>query len=79
MVLNDKVTGGTWIAFRDGAVHAIDGAPFLGGANNDRYNAGKKPVVGIADNQGDGYKLILDFGGRDLRSFHFPRDGSARV
>lgn len=79
MVLGDPRTRGVWVAFRDGAVHALDGAPFLGAANNDRYNAGKKPCVGIADNSGDGYVLVLDFGNRDLRTFHFPRDGSSRV
>ena len=78
MALGDPRTDGVWVAFPDGAVHALDGAPFLGGANNAKYNAGKKPCVGIAAWR-DGYELILDFGNRDLRTFHFPRDGSARV
>ena len=79
MVLADPDSRGTWVAFPDGAVHGLDGAPWLGGTNNAEYNAGKKPCIGIADNNGDGYRLILDFGNRDLRTFHFPRDGSAAV
>jgi hypothetical protein len=79
MVLADPDSRGTWVAFPDGAVHALDGAPWLGGTNNPVYNAGHKPCIGIADNNGDGYRLVLDFGNRDLRTFHFPRDGSAAI
>jgi hypothetical protein len=81
MVLLDERSGGYWVAFSDGAVHAYDGAPFLGGTNNDRYNAGHKPCVGIAGRlEADGgYCLVVDFGNRDCRRYEFPYDGSARV
>ena len=79
MVLSDPKSEGVWVAFRDGAVHALDGAPFLGGANNARHNPTRAPCVGIGDNNGDGYVLVLEFPNRDLRTFHYPRDGSARV
>jgi hypothetical protein len=81
MVLLDERSGGYWVAFKDGAVHAYDGAPFLGGANNDRYNPGRKPCLGIAGRlEADGgYCLVLDFGDRDCRRYEFPYDGSARV
>jgi hypothetical protein len=80
MVLYDKRSDGYWVAFSDGAVNAYQGAPYLGGANNAQYNAGKKPCIGIAErNDGDGYTLVLDFGARDCRIYEFPYDGSARV
>ena len=77
MVLADPLTGGVWVAYRDGAVYALDGAPYCGGANNPAHNPTGAPCVGIGDNNGDGYVLVLEFPGRDLRSYHYPRDGSA--
>lgn len=88
MVIQDPTTGGYWVAYDDGAIQNFDGAPFLGGANNDKMNAIKFPCVGIApykDTKGDGYCLILDFGppprntGDRFRRYRFPRDGSAKV
>jgi hypothetical protein len=81
MVLLDERSGGYWVAFKDGAVHAYDGAPFLGGCNNDRYNPGHAPCLGIAGrSEADGgYCLVLDFGNRDCRRYEFPYDASARV
>jgi hypothetical protein len=79
MVFSDPKTKGTWVAKRSGAVHTIGPAPYLGGCNNSKYNPGNKPCVGISDNNGDGYRLVLDFGGDDYREYSFPRDGSAWV
>jgi hypothetical protein len=77
MVLGDKVTGGVWIAYEDGAVHTLDGAPYLGSTNNDTSGAKGFPCIGIAA-LGDGYVLIHEFGtgkagDRDPRSYHFRR------
>jgi N-acetylmuramoyl-L-alanine amidase len=89
MVLTDSETGGIWCADSTGAVFTYDGAPYLGGANNDKMNAQHFPCVGIAinpDNKGGGYRLVLDFGdkgsagGNDrFRRYNFPRNGSGKV
>lgn len=84
MVLADPISRGLWIAYRDGSVHAMDGAPYLGGTNNAAMNAGGRPCIGIAASGADGYALVLEFGSgdagdRDPRTYHFPRDGSAVV
>ena len=86
MVLTDPDTGGVWVADRTGAVFAYDGAPYAGGTNNAKVNAGGAPCVGIAafaDRAGPGYVLVLDFGagaaGDRYRRYRFPRDGSAKV
>lgn len=88
MVLQDPVSGGYWVVDGPGGgVHALNGAPFLGGVNNDRLNPKKYPCVGIArlvdaQNQ-EAYTLVLDWGkdggteGR-FRLYRFPRNGSAR-
>ena len=88
MVIQDPTTGGYWVAYDTGAIGAYDGAPYLGGTNNAKYNGGSFPCVGIGhymDNKGEGYCLVLDFGlapvntGDRFRRYRFPRDGSARV
>jgi hypothetical protein len=86
MVLTDPATGGVWVVQRDGAVFAYDKAPYLGGTNNPKMNADRKPCVGISSFEnahGQGYCLTLDFGdgaaGDRFRRYRFPRDGSARV
>ena len=85
--LRDPDSGGTWVADESGGVFAYDGAPYLGGCNNARYNAAGWECTGIAeykdDRNGEGYLLTLDVGAgakgdRYLR-YRFPRDGSARV
>jgi hypothetical protein len=79
MMLLDPRSGGYWVAFRDGAVHAYKGAPMLGGTNNDKYNRQKWPCIGIAGRRdGNGYTLGLDPGNRDVNFYEFPYDGSAR-
>jgi hypothetical protein len=77
MVLGDKVTGGVWIAYRDGAVHTLGDAPHLGGTNNATSGAAGHPCIGIYA-YGDGYALVHEFGSgvapdRDPRAYHFPR------
>jgi len=88
MVLQDPVSGGYWVAKPDGALFAYDGAPELGGCNNNQMNAGHYECVGIArhhDSHGEGYCLVLNFGpppgnsGDEFRRYRFPRDGSAMV
>jgi hypothetical protein len=89
MVLTDSVSGGVWVADASGAVFTYEGAPYLGGANNQKMNAQGFPCVGIAvlpDNKGGGYRLVLDFGkageqggGDRFRRYNFPRNGSGRV
>jgi N-acetylmuramoyl-L-alanine amidase len=93
MILQDPKTGGVWVvADRAGAVWTYDGAPFLGGTNNPKMNAGNYPCVGIAayrDASGDGYQLVLDWGdagggksqdgGDRFRRYRFPRSGAGRV
>jgi hypothetical protein len=88
MVLQDPVTGGYWVVDGpSGGVHALAGAPFLGGANNAKLNPKKYPCVGIgrlvdAQKQ-EAYALVLDWGkdggaeGR-FRLYRFPRNGSAK-
>jgi hypothetical protein len=79
MMLLDPRSGGYWVAFADGAVHAYKGAPMLGGTNNDKYNRQKWPCIGIAGRRdGNGYTLGLDPGNRDINFYEFPYDGSAR-
>lgn len=84
--LRDPTTGGTWVADLTGAVFAYDGAPYLGGCNNPKYNAAAWSCAGLADYQdakGEGYLLTLDAGatasGDRYRRYRFPRDGSAAV
>lgn len=85
MVLQDPTTKGIWVVTENGAVFAYDGAPYLGGTNNAKYNAANFPCVGIvpfSDSHGDGYTLVLDFGnsgGDRFRRFRFSRDSSSRV
>ena len=86
MVLQDPTSGGYWVAYDTGAIAAYDGAPYLGGCNNSKYNAGNKPCVGIArfaDGRGEGYALVLDFGegsgGDRFRRYKFDRAGTAKV
>jgi len=85
MICQDPVSGGYWIAWPDGAVHTARGAPFLGGANNDKANPGRFPCIGIAprpEADGGGYVLALDFTaakeGDRARFYDYPRDGSHR-
>jgi hypothetical protein len=85
MIASDERTGGVWVALRSGAVYTLDGAPYLGGANNPTVNAAGWPCVGI-DTWADGYVLVLDAGEAPpqspvsrFRSYHFPRDGSGAV
>jgi N-acetylmuramoyl-L-alanine amidase len=97
MVLTDPTTGGVWVVAPDaipGAVWTYDGAPFLGGTNNTKMNAGKYPCVGIGayqDPAGAGYTLVLDWGdsgkgdgkskdgsGDRYRRYHFSRSGSGK-
>lgn len=77
MVLTDQVSGGTWVAYDDGAVHTLDGAPYLGSTNNETSGAKGHPCIGIAAH-GNGYVLVHEFGTgepgkRDPRSYHFRR------
>jgi len=90
-MLRDATSGGLWVALPDGSVYTYDGAPYLGGTNNEKANPGGYPCVGIvpfADRSGDGYELVLDWGdpnhsghsadgGDRFRRYRFPRDGSA--
>ena len=78
MVLGDKVTGGVWIAYRDGAVHTLGDAPHLGGTNNATSGAAGHPCIGIYA-YGDGYALVHEFGSgvapdRDPRAITFRAD-----
>jgi hypothetical protein len=78
MVLLDERSGGYWVAFRDGAVHAYKGAPVLGAINTEPDDPGDFPCIGIAARLGgDGYTLALDLGNRDVRFYEYPYDGSA--
>jgi hypothetical protein len=85
MVLLDPVTGGYWVAWPDGSVYTLDGAPYLGGCNNRTYNPQGFPCVGIAARpDDDGYVLVLDFGtgtgkAHDPRVYNFARNGSGIV
>jgi N-acetylmuramoyl-L-alanine amidase len=89
MILTDPVSGGLWCVDETGAVFTYDGAPYLGGCNNQKMNAQGFPCVGIAinpDNKGGGYVLALDFGakgaadgGDRYRRYRFPRNGSGKV
>ena len=77
MIATDKVTGGQWIAYRDGAVHTVGGAPFLGATNDGKAGTGGRPCIGIAPYE-DGYVLVHEFGSgepgkRDPRAYHFRR------
>jgi hypothetical protein len=77
MVANDKISGGQWIAYPDGAVHTLGGAPFLGASNDAKAGTTGKPCIGIAPFE-DGYVLIHEFGTgepgkRDPRAYHFRR------
>ena len=77
MVLTDSESGGVWVAYEDGAVHGVDGAPYLGGTNNATSGTAGRPCIGIAA-YGDGYQLIHEFGSgapgsRDPRTYHFRR------
>ena len=81
--LTDETTGGTWVADETGAVYGYDGAPYLGGCNNARYNPAGWPCAGLAAH-GTGYLLTLDTGDPDgpgdrFTRYRFPRDGSAAV
>jgi hypothetical protein len=89
MVLTDEVSGGIWILNQDGGVFTYDGAPYLGGTNNDQCNEAGYPVYGLASH-GDGYAVVLDWGddgsghapadgGDRFRRYHFPRDGSGMI
>jgi N-acetylmuramoyl-L-alanine amidase len=76
MVLGDDETGGAWIAYPDGAVHTLNGAPFLGSANDPALTGGRR-CIGIGAYRG-GYQLVMEFGSgepghRDPRTYHFPR------
>lgn len=83
MMLFDPVSGGYWIAWSDGAVYTMGGAPYLGGCNNVTYNRQGFPCVGIAARpDDDGYALCLDFGtppAHDPRIYNFSRDRSGIV
>jgi hypothetical protein len=70
MVLADPDTGGYWVAFRDGAVHAYKGAPYLGNAMEHLQG---HAVIGIAAHPRGGYTLASDFGNKDVRFFEYPR------
>lgn len=78
MVLLDARSGGYWVAFRDGAVHAYKGAPFLGAPNTSPDDPGEYPCIGIAARpDGDGYTLALELPERDVRFYEYPYDASA--
>jgi hypothetical protein len=85
MVLFDPVTGGYWVAWPDGSIYTLAGAPYLGGCNNRTYNPQGFPCVGIAARpDDDGYVLVLDFGAgtgkaHDPRLYNFARNGSGIV
>jgi N-acetylmuramoyl-L-alanine amidase len=88
MVLTDPTTNGVWVVDNTGAVFAYDGAPYLGGCNNNKYDPMHFGCVGItrySDSSGEGYCLVLDFGpppgntGDRYRRYRFPRNGSAKV
>jgi hypothetical protein len=91
MILTDPVTGGVWVcdpaSTPPGAVYSYDGAPYCGGTNNAKMNAGNFACVGIdvnPDGRGGGYVLVLDFGdqgaGADrYRRYRFPRNGSGKA
>jgi hypothetical protein len=93
MVLTDPVSGGVWVvdpkSSPSGAVFSYEGAPYLGGTNNNKMNAQNFPCVGIdllPDNKGGGYRIVLDFGtagsangGDRYRRYNFPRNGSGKV
>jgi hypothetical protein len=70
MVLADPDTGGYWVAFRDGAVHAYKGAPYLGNAMDHLQG---HACIGIAAHPRGGYTLASDFGDKDVRFYEFPR------
>ena len=77
MIATDAVTGGQWVAYRDGSVHTIGAAPYLGGTNDPKSGAGGRPCIGIAPFE-NGYVLVVEFGSgeagkRDPCSFHFRR------
>ena len=77
MILGDAKSGGVWVAYPDGAVHAMEGAPYLGGTNNETSGAKGFACIGIAA-YGDGYLLVHEFGSgapgsRDPRTYHFRR------
>ncbi len=77
MIATDQATGGQWVAYRDGSVHTLGGAPYLGGTNTPDSGTDGRPCIGIAP-WGDGYVLVIEFGTgepgkRDPRSFHFRR------
>ena len=78
MVLGDAKSGGVWVAYPDGAVHGMDGAPYLGGTNNATSGAAGFPCIGIAAYGDGGYQLVHEFGSgepgsRDPRTYHFRR------
>jgi hypothetical protein len=77
MIATDARTGGQWVAYRDGAVHTLGNAPFLGALNTADSPSGGRPCIGIAPFE-DGYVLVVEFGSgepgkRDPRSYHFRR------
>lgn len=77
MAIRDDQSGGTWVAARDGAVFAYDGAPYLGGTNqgNPPHSQGT-PCVGITSDGAGGYVLIHDWAGRGgerFRRYRFRR------
>ncbi len=77
MIANDARTGGQWVAYRDGSVHTLGGAPYLGGTNDPKSGTGGRPCIGIAPFE-DGYVLVHEFGTgeagkRDPRAYHFRR------
>lgn len=55
--LQDVRTNGAWLAAADGALYAIDGAPYTGGANGKVYFAGRK--VARLELSTDGRPIIV--------------------
>lgn len=89
MTLTDPVTGGVWVATKDGSVFTYDGAPYLGGSNPPKFGNAGKPCVGISanpDSKGGGYVTVHDWGDRGdgkssdggdrFRRYRFPRNKS---
>ena len=78
MIANRLRPGGVWVAYPDGAVHGMDGAPYLGGTNNATSGTAGHPCIGIAAYGEGGYQLVHEFGSgapgsRDPRTYHFRR------
>lgn len=61
--------GGAWMLKYDGAIYAVGGAPYLGGANDKDYwfnlSPGQKPRHAVRlEPAGDGYSIVSQYGER---------------